>query len=626
MTQPQELLQHNRKFVEVYSVPEKFEISTPQGWKPIKHVMKTVPYDVWYIKLENGDELKGADTHILYTENHTPIYLNEIKVDQLIETDNGYSKCIELKKLDVPPEHMFDIEVDSVEHEFYSNGFVSHNTTCSSVFMLWFACFQKDKTIAILANKASTAKKILDEIKFAYEHLPEYIKPGVVEYNAFSIEFDNGCNIIAAATSPDSIRGRALALLYMDEFAFVTPPSLAEDFWTSTFPTISTGGRCIIVSTPNGTGNKFYTLWKDAEDKTNPFKTVKVTWDRVPGRGPEWKDEMEKALGKIKFAQEHACAFQGSSHTLIDADFLVNKLKPIEPQYVPDNETKMWDVVQPNRKYALAVDTAGGVGSDFSVINVFDITDYYIGGGALQVATWRCSTMTPKKFAEIVHTSAKYWNNAYVVCEINGLGNEVNSRLFNDFEYENLFFDQEKNAYGVYSSKETKPKAAMLFKDDLESGRIILQDSQTIMEIGYFEEVSKDVFKAKDSRTLHDDTVMTCLWLAYFLHSPFFEGEMDEHKKKTLKKTDPEEYYKQSGTTPEDDSLTEEEEAEDEEVLSAFIDEDNYDENTWLERSVVNDFIEEKRQRGELDKYIQQQRDFHTKKDSKKPGNILRRR
>jgi hypothetical protein len=191
-------------------------------------------------------------------------------------------------------------------------------TTCSAIYLLWFACFNKDKNIAILANQANTAKGIMADIKYAYERLPLWLKPGVIEYNAFNIKFDNGCQIIARATSVDALRGESISLLFLDEFAFV-PQNIASDFWQSNFPTISTGGSCIIVSTPNGMANLYYSIWKDAEDGNNSFNPIKVEWWEVPGRDDKWKEDQLKNVGKIRFAQEYGCV-AGKTKVNIEID------------------------------------------------------------------------------------------------------------------------------------------------------------------------------------------------------------------------------------------------------------------------------------------------------------------
>lgn len=401
-------------------------------------------------------------------------------------------------------------------------------TTCSAIYLLWFACFNKDKTIAILANKADTAKSILAEIKFAYEHLPTYLKPGVTEYNTFSVSFENGCKILAKATSPDALRGEAISLLFLDEFAFV-PQNFAEDFWTSNYPTLSTGGSAIIVSTPNGTANLFYKLWKDAIDGKNSFNHIQVNWQEVPGRDEAWKERTIRDLGKIKFAQEFGCQFVGSSITLIDADFIVKHLKWEEPEFKPDDYSKMWSTHKEGHKYLLSIDTGGGVGSDNSVINIFDIT-YYPEQPAEQVAIWMSNQLTPPKFAELVFESAKYWNDGYVIGEINGLSNEVLTRLF-DMEYENIYYDYEDETYGLYADKTSKPRAVMWFKEELEGGKMKIRDSECIDELGYFEEVKEGVYKARVGRNFHDDAVMTCIWASHFLKSQYFIDERDEWNK-----------------------------------------------------------------------------------------------
>ncbi len=402
----------------------------------------------------------------------------------------------------------------------------SGKTTTSAIYLLWFALFNKDKTIAILANKADTAKGILAEIKYAYEHLPSYLKPGAIEYNAFSIKLENGCIIFAKATSPDALRGESVSLLFCDEFAFV-PQNFAEEFWTSNYPTLSTGGSCIIVSTPNGSANLFYKLWKDSIDGKNNFHNEIVNYDQVPGRDEKWKQSTIRDIGQIRFNQEFGNQFVGSTITLIDAKFIVEHLKWEEPTFSPDEYTKMWSKPKSGHKYLISLDTSGGVGSDASVMNVFDIT-FYPHRPAEQVMIWARNDVTPPKFTELVYDALQYWNNAYVIGEINGLSNEVLSRLFNDKEYDRIYFDNEDETYGIYSDKVSKPQACMWFKEELEESRLLIRDTVTIEELGYFEEVSPGIYKARVGRSFHDDHVITCIWATYFLKSIFFQNEKDE--------------------------------------------------------------------------------------------------
>lgn len=456
----------------------------------------------------------------------------------------------------------------------------SGKTTTVGIYTLWYAMYNKDKTIAVLANNAAMAKAILLEIKEAYEEMPEYLKPGVKEYNAHSVIFDNGCKILARATSPNALRGETVNLLILDEFAFVEP-HIAEPFFTSNFPTLSsTDGQCIIISTPNGTGNLYFDIWQKTQRKENTFVPIRVDWWEVDGRDEAWKEREMKNMGKVKFSQEYGNKFQGSTVTLIDADYIIKSLISKDPTLIPDDYTRVWKMPQPGRKYLISIDTAGGVGSDFSVMNVFDITDSP-EGPMEQVATYRRNTITPTIFSEMVHDSAKVWNNAYIIGEINGLSNEVLVRI-QEKEYERLYYDYEDETFGIYSDRSSKPKAAVWFKEDLENGKIILVDSNTIEEISYFEEVKKDVYKAKSGRNNHDDMVMTCIWADLFIRSQYFLDEKDE-------------WYKEEYVTEDDPEWKK---TQDEETLDAFlsnaeaeIEEDN---ENWLDNDEMKRFVQNK--------------------------------
>lgn len=184
-------------------------------------------------------------------------------------------------------------------------------STCSCIYMLWFAIFNENKTIAILANKQRTAVSLMDDIKKAYEMLPPWLKPGIEEYNNLNITFDNGTKIFASATTEDALRGESISLLFLDEAAFV-PQNIIEKFWNSNFPTLSQGGNAILVSTPNGAAGLFYRTYKDAENNQSPFKPFKVNWWEFPGRDEKWKEEMIAAIGKISFQAEYGCVLGDS--------------------------------------------------------------------------------------------------------------------------------------------------------------------------------------------------------------------------------------------------------------------------------------------------------------------------
>lgn len=273
----------------------------------------------------------------------------------------------------------------------------------------------------------------------------------------------------------------------------------------------------------------------------------------------------------------HNCQFQGSSITLIDANHIVDHLKWEEPILRPDDYTIVWEAPKYGRKYLLSIDTAGGVGSDFSVMNVFDITDYPYGP-AKQVAIWSCNTKTPPMFAEMVYDCAKYWNEAFIIGEINGLSNEVLNLLMDKYEYENLYYDIDDQTYGIYSDKTSKKIACMHFKEELENHRMKIVDTETITEIGYFEEESPGIYKAKRGKNLHDDRVITCVWAAYFLKSKFFEDIKEDFDKERFEQNE------EGGTT-------DNERIQAEENLQAFLDADKrMNTESWLDDEEMNQY------------------------------------
>jgi hypothetical protein len=305
----------------------------------------------------------------------------------------------------------------------------------------------------------------------------------------------------------------------------------------------------------------------------------------------------------------HNCQFQGSSITLIEAEYIIKHLNKKEPLWMPDEWTKMWAQSKPGHKYAISVDVGGGVGSDFSIINVFDVTGALAGMAHEQVAIWRCNTLPPTQMAEYIYNSAKYWNDAYVIIEVNpgGYGDDVCASMFNDYEYENLFFDVQRGEYGVLATRSTKPKACQHFKADLEGGHIILNDDQTIDEIGYFEEVREGVFKGKEGKNLYDDCVMSCIWFSYFLHSDFFEGEKYEWQEKDMLQNDPELWYRMNKTNPQETPLQEAEgDPEMEEAWDAFLaaDAEAHDPDGWLLDSEVRDFQSKINEFGGYEEYL----------------------
>jgi hypothetical protein len=280
-------------------------VQTPTGWSSIKRTLKTVPYRVYRLGLEDGKFLECADEHLVIDENDAEIMVKNAKPGQLIKTTSGSSKVISVDISD-RHENMYDLELDDENHVFYTNGILSHNTQCAAGFLLWYAMFKRDQTILIASKGQAHAIEIMDRIRFAYEECPDWLKAGCTMYNRHSIAFDNGSRIISQATTEKTGRGYSISLLYLDELAF-TRPNVQQALWASIFPTLSTGGACIITSTPNGDTDLFANLWRGSVSGTNEFKPFVALWNEHPDRDESWKQMMIGSLGPLLFRQECEC-------------------------------------------------------------------------------------------------------------------------------------------------------------------------------------------------------------------------------------------------------------------------------------------------------------------------------
>ena len=297
----------DRKFIDTIDTNE-WEVETEDGWQDIHSVSKTIEYEVWELHTANNLSLKCADNHIVFTDTMDQVFVKDLVVGQSIITKFGTSTVKSVTNLGVS-DNMYDISVDSKEHSYYTNGILSHNSMTTGVYALHKALYTEPKKpvkIYILSNKAKSAKEFLDKIKVTYEELEPYLKKGVLEWNKTSVKFEDGSEIITGATTIDSIRGSSVSVLILDEFAHILP-HIAEEFFTSAEPTVSTGGQLIMISTPKGTTGEFYRIYRNAEKGIGEFVPFKVEWDEVPGRDEAFKEKRIKDAGLIKFLQEYAC-------------------------------------------------------------------------------------------------------------------------------------------------------------------------------------------------------------------------------------------------------------------------------------------------------------------------------
>jgi hypothetical protein len=407
-------------------------------------------------------------------------------------------------------------------------------------YLLHYALFNDNVNIAILANKASTARDLLSRLQTAYENLPKWLQQGILAWNRGSMELENGSKILAASTSASAVRGGSYNIIFLDEFAFVQN-HLADDFFASVYPTISSGQstKVIIVSTPHGM-NHFYRLWHDAERGKNEYVPTEVHWSEVPGRDSNWKAQTIANTSEQQFKIEFECEFLGSVDTLIAP----SKLKSLVYDS-PIKRNKGLDIYfesEKTRDYVITVDVARGVGNDYSAFVVFDITSF----PHKIVAKYRNNEIKPMLFPSIIHEVAKAYNSAFVLCEVNDVGDQVASILNYDLEYQNVLmcsmrgragqivgqgFSGKKTQLGLKMSKTVKKVGCMNLKTMIEEDKLIFNDYEIISELTTFIQ-KHNSFEAEDG--CNDDLAMCLVIYAWLVAQDYFKELTDQDVRKRL--------------------------------------------------------------------------------------------
>ena len=404
----------------------------------------------------------------------------------------------------------------------------SGKSISSVAYLLWYAIFHPEKTVAVLANKGATAREMLSRITLMLENLPFYLQPGCKVLNKGSIEFSNNSKIFAAATSGSSIRGQSVNLLFLDEFAFV---ERAAEFYTSTYPVVSSGTdtKVIITSTANGIGNPFHKIWEGAVQGVNEYKPFRVDWWDVPGRDEKWKEETINNTSQIQFDQEFGNTFFGTGDTLINAETLLN-LKAGRPKSILEGgDLLVYDEPRKGSQYVMCVDVSKGRGQDYSTFNVIDISSRPFK----QVAVYRNNLISPLLFPDIIYKWATSYNEAYVVIESNDAGQLVCTGLYHEREYENVHMSStiKSSGIGVEMTRRTKRLGCSGFKDLLEERKLDIVDENTILEISTFEAKGAS-YEAKDGN--HDDLVMNFVMFGFLIQTSFFAEMTDINIKKMM--------------------------------------------------------------------------------------------
>jgi hypothetical protein len=525
----------NKKFIDTIDVSD-WQVETETGFEDIISSNKTIKYEIYEITLENGMFLECADTHILIDESDNEVYAKD-SLNVPLRTKYGISRVVGVENTH-RLENMYDLSVDSENHTYYTNDILSHNTTTTASYIAWFTIFNEAKNTAILANKADQAQEILSRIQMSYESLPLFLQPGVRVYNKRKMELSNRSVAFSAASSSSSIRGKAISLLYIDEAAFI--PNDME-FYESTYPTIASGhnSRVIITSTPNGTRGLFYKLWKESEAGVNEYARMMVTWDMVPGRDEEWKNQTIGNTSEEQFRQEHCVVFRGSQNSLLKGSVL-EKLVVTDPIKEIDDNVKVYKEPEEDCAYIVCVDVSRGIGGDYHAMTVINISTHPFE----VVCTFRDNKMSPLIFPNLIYNIATEYNDANVLVEINDIGEQVSNILYFDLEYDNLIMTKSENGKqiigfganaktGVRTTQAVKAIGTSNIKTMIEKEKIVLNDHAIIDELGTF--VPKGKSFAADGGA-HDDMVMTLVLFAWATTQTYFIELTDQDFRQQLLK------------------------------------------------------------------------------------------
>ena len=444
-----------------------------------------------------------------------------------------YVKVIALDRGLVPFE-LYEYQKNMFEH-FDNNRFnivlacrQSGKSISACAYLLWYALFNSEKTIAVMANKGATAREMLSRITLMLENIPFFLQPGCKALNKGSIEFSNNSRIVAAATSGSSIRGMSVNLLYLDEFAFV---ERAAEFYTSTYPVVSSGKqtKIIVTSTANGIGNIFHKIWEGALQGVNEFKPFRVDWWDVPGRDENWKQQTIANTSQLQFDQEFGNTFFGTGDTLINSETLMGLRAHNPIRTLEAGDLLVYKETTHKHEYVMTVDVSKGRGQDYSTFTLIDISVRPFE----QVAVYRNNTISPILFPNIIYKYAKVYNDAYIVVESNDQGAVVCNGLYHDLEYENMHVTSSVKAsgIGIEMNRKVKRLGCSAIKDILENNKIKIVDENTILEISTFEAKGQS-YEAADGN--HDDLMMNLVMFGYFASTQYFGDMTDINLKQML--------------------------------------------------------------------------------------------
>ena len=488
--------------------------------------------------------LKKANTQTEFSVEQVQEFI-KCKQDPIYFARN-YIKIVSLDE-GLVPFKMYDFQEKLISN-FHNERFnickmprqTGKSTTCVA-YLLHYIVFNDSVNVGILANKAATARELLGRLQTAYENLPKWMQQGILSWNKGSMELENGSKILAASTSASAVRGMSFNIIFLDEFAFV-PNHIAEAFFSSVYPTITSGKstKVIMVSTPCGM-NHFYRYWHDAQRGKNEYTATEVHWSEVPGRDAKWKEQTIKNTSEQQFKVEFECEFLGSVDTLISVVKLRNLVFE-DPIQTNGKGLLIYENPVKGNDYIITVDTARGIDGDYSCFIVFDITTF----PHKTVARYRNNEVKPMLFPNIIMDVANAYNQAYVLIEINDIGEQVASIMNYDLEYENLLmcamrgrngqqvgsgFSGSRTQMGVRMTAAVKKLGCSNLKTLMEDDKIETHDYDIIAELTTFVQ-KKQSWEAEDG--CHDDLAMCLVIFAWLVAQDYFKEMTDTDVRKRI--------------------------------------------------------------------------------------------
>jgi hypothetical protein len=506
------------------------------------------------INFSGNPNLKKIGVDISYTEEQI-LELKKCTEDPVYFVDN-YCYIVTLDH-GIQPFKLWDCQKEKIKtiHEnrkvILMEGRQQGKTQSSVAYILWYTLFQEAKTVAILANKETAAREAMSRYQMMYENLPIWMQQGIKVWNKGDIELENGSKVFTAATTISGIRGKSVNLLYIDEAAII-PNNIADAFFTSVYPVISSGKttKILITSTPLGY-NHFWKFWNDAENKRNDFVPLFIPYWKIPGRDEKWAEEQKRLLGELKYNQEVLCTFLGSALTLIRGD-VIGQMSYNNP-VLSDQGLDVYDypikgerdsqgkLIKKPHVYVIVADTAQGVGGDYSAFVIVDVTEvpYKL------VAKYRDNKIAPMLYPSVIHKLAKQYNEAYILTEVN-TSEQVAHILYSEYEYENILFVSKsskgqsvtggfagagKTRLGVHTDRKIKRIGCFNFKSLVEEKKLLINDADVISEISTFIE-SKGSYAADEG--YHDDLVMPLVLFSWLTTNPYFKEITDVNLREAI--------------------------------------------------------------------------------------------